>query len=287
MDRLAAGLAAALAVAAAGVVTVAGAQTLATLHVRSFAIAADRTTVTVGEAFHVTMTAHVDEPVAELDNVTLPDLAAFDVYGDERRCTASPRGSDCSETLTLAGRASGDHTIGPWTMEAIDAGTRRPSRFASNTVLVRVVAGSPLRALSSVLPALVSLAVLACLSIAVTVLAFRAIVRSAARDKPAALAAAEPVAPAAQPDPPPRPQLSDLVDALARDPTRARAVAVREALRAQVGAGEDETLADLIARGAVANDKTLAALRAIERATFCEDARVEDAVREALPFLTR
>ncbi|MBD5657370.1 MAG: hypothetical protein IAI50_19640, partial [Candidatus Eremiobacteraeota bacterium] len=61
---------------------------------------------------------------------------------------------------------------------------------------------------------------------------------------------------------------------------------VREALRESVGAREDETYADLVARRAIASGDALAAFRAVERATFCEDARVADAAREALPFLT-
>jgi hypothetical protein len=101
---------------------------------------------------------------------------------------------------------------------------------------------------------------------------------------PAPVVAAPPPPPAAPPDPYAR--FRELVVALEREPTRVRAVAVREELRSEVGAGADETLEDISARGALrGRPGVLAALRAIEVPAFCEDANVENAVREALPFL--
>jgi hypothetical protein len=89
------------------------------------------------------------------------------------------------------------------------------------------------------------------------------------------------------PVPAQRSSLPELIEALAREPTRLRAMAVRDALRASLGARDDETYADLIARHVLEDRNLRAAYGAVERATFCEDARVAEAAREALPFLLR
>lgn len=284
MDRLAAGLAAALA-ALATALAPAGAQTLETLHVRSFAMSTDKTSLRVGETFHITLAAHVDEPVVALDNLTLPDLAGFDAYGDERRCAASARGSDCTEIVTLRPTVAGERTIAPATLDAIDARNRKPSRFATNTLSLHVAEALP--PLGEIPPALATLAanalrlalVLLLVSVAVLALLWAYGRRSTARP--------EHVSTSPPPEPPdPGARLRALAERLEREPTRASAVALRAALRESVGAREDETLDDLRARHANGNGpQTLAALAAVERAAFCEDARVADAAREALPFL--
>ena len=79
-----------------------------------------------------------------------------------------------------------------------------------------------------------------------------------------------------------------LIARLAADPTRANVVAVREALRARIGATPDETFGDLLARGAAGEDRELlAAMSAIERATFCEIQRLPEAIQDALRVLHR
>ena len=72
----------------------------------------DRATVAIGDQFHLTISAHVDEKIAQLDNLTLPDLAGFDSLGDERRCfAAASGGSDCVETVTLSATIAGPRAI--------------------------------------------------------------------------------------------------------------------------------------------------------------------------------
>lgn len=239
-----------------------------------------------GEPFHLTLTAHVAERIAQLDNVTLPDLAGIDVTGDERRCSPAPRGTACSETLTLAATLPGDRAIGPWTMDAIDARNRRPSRFSSNTIVIHVGGPSPLQGAGDTLRALAVAAVCALVIIVVAGAGAWLILRVRPRRSPAPVTrldiAAEPLAP-----PAPKPALRDLIEALAREPTRARAFALRASLRAGVGARDDETYADLVARRAIGDAAALAAFRAVERAAFCEDARVAEAAREALTYLSR
>jgi len=250
---------------------------------------ADRTAVHVGEPFHLTISAHVDEEVLELDNVTLPDLYGFESLGDERRCTATPRGTDCVETLTLDATEAGDRTIGPTTMDAIDARNGKPSIFATNSVTIHVAGPAPLSVASGVVGAFArtflfvlfrALGIAALLALCVVLVRW-------AFGRPRTGVTPQPLVSASPPPLPTRDErLRDRVGELAREPTRERAMAVRALLREELGARDDETLGDLSARraGSDANG-SLAALAAIERAVFCEDERVAEAVREALPSL--
>jgi len=269
------------------------AQQLARLQVRSFDMIADQTTVRVGESFHLTIAARLGGPVAELDNVTLPDLTGFESLGDERRCTSTPRGSECFETITLSPTVVGDRTIAPTTMDAIDARNGKPSRFATNSLTIHVAGPSAVVSffsslgpagvfLVAVLRAIVFLGLLGLAAVAI----FWGFSRRrhptapAEQATPAVIPPPAPVAPAEQ-----SATLSELLAALVREPTRARALAVRGALRAELGAQESETLADLTARAQPQHAQTLAALAALENAAFCEDERVLELVGEALPFL--
>jgi len=292
VDRLALRVASALASASAAFVAQPGdAQTLATLHVRSFTMSAAPASLRVGESFSLTIEAHVDEQILELDNVTLPDLSGFDVLGDERRCSASARGSDCIETINITPTVAGERTIAATLMDAVDARNGKPSRFATNTVAVRV-AGAPAQ-----LPAWLGEAVwalfLAALPLLAAAFVIYALFRNFGRRRPRVPAPAVPgAAPrsAAPPHVDPDARLRALVAALAAEPSRARARAVRAALRDRVAARADETLADIARRyrnGAhsPAQPHVLAALYAIEGPSFCEDASVARAVEEALPSL--
>lgn len=245
-------------------------------------MATDRATVHVGESFHLTIAAHVDERLLELDNVTLPDLSGFDTLGDERRCIATQRGSDCTETLTLASTVAADRTIAATVMDAVDARNGKPSRFASNTVALHVTGVPP--HLPTWAGALAWSIVLALSPLVLVAAAAWALIWGFSRTKP------RPVAPPPQLPSPivmdPDAGLRDLVAALAREPSRARALAVRAALRERVGARDDETLADIATRREMADrGRVLAALHAIERASFCQDKDVPHAVGEALPSL--
>jgi hypothetical protein len=272
--------------------SVAGAQTLTSLHVRKFELSLDQQSVSVGAPFHLILTAHVDEAIAALDNVSLPNLAGLEDLGDERRCTRAKNGTDCVETLTLDATAPGDRTIGPATLAAVDAQTGRPRTFESNLVTIHVT-GQPKIAndteVTSAVTDMLWAAARTAGTFVLVALALWGLLWAAFRRPHAPLP--PPRAPAPEPPPPPIPdwerRLRDAVDALVREPTRANAIAVREALRAHVGAREEETFADLVARNATnGRSETLAALAAVERAAFCEDARVPEAIREALPFLT-
>jgi len=262
----------------APIVAPAGAQQLARLHVRAFTISVEPATLRVGETLQLRITTRVDENILQLDNVTLPDLSGFESVGDERRCGTSGRGSVCVETMTLTPTGPGDRTIGPATLEAIDARNHdKPSRFATNVVRVRV---TPVPEPNSLLFwFLKSFAVLASVAIVGYALlwGFR---RRVPRPPDAVLPEKPPVKVT---DP-----LPELLSSLAAEPTRPRVLAVRAELRRRAGAREDETLDALLLRGAAGGDPSLAgALRAIETPAFVDDRYVASEAQRALPILER
>jgi hypothetical protein len=291
VDRRALRLGVALAIVA-GTAGIVRAQGLPVLHVRSFVLAVDRPSVAVGDAFHLTLTTHVDEKIEALEGVVLPNLSGFEDLGDERRCAPAGTGTTCVETLTLDATDPGDRTIGPAAILAIDPANGRPHTLESNVATIHVTGQAKTteapptpnpfaEAIGSVLREIF-------VFILVAVAAWALIWGFARRPVRPYVALPTP----AQPAPPPpasddwATRIAGLVAELEREPTRAHAVAVREALRQHVGAREKETLADLLARDASnGRPTTLAALAAVERAAFCEEERVPDAVVEALPYL--
>jgi hypothetical protein len=292
VDRLA--LRVALALAALAFASPAAAQPIPALHVRSFVLALDKTSVNVGDDFHLRLTTHVDERISTLENVVLPNLSSLEDLGDERRCSAGKKGTECVETLTLDANGPGDRTIGPATLEILDPQTGRPHNITSNLVTIHVTGqaktGSqppPSDVLAAVTGGLVSLLRNILVFILVAVAGWGFIWGLRHRQPPP-----PPIAVAPVPAPAPGPvvdwatQFAQLSAALELEPTRPRALAVREALRRYLGARDEETLADLVNRNAAnGKPKLLAALGAVERAVFCEDSRIAEAVREALPYL--
>jgi hypothetical protein len=280
-------LVAALVAALACTLVRAGAQQLVRLHVRSMTLTAVPSHVRLGDVIRLSMRLQLAEPIGRLDNVTLPDLTGFDVLGDERRCAAERGGTVCTETLSLAPSAVGTRTIAPITLDAIDARTGRPTRFGTNPVTVVVEPASPLSATNSAARALAD--VLGFFGVVAIAAAVALAILIGVRTKRRSAAPAR-VAPVAET---PRPSALDddarwrtLVGNLQARPTRARVDAVRAALRGRVGARDDETFGDLVARGALlSTPSAMEALRLIERAAFVDDDRLEDAVADALPAL--
>ena len=255
-----------------------------TLHVRDFRMSVDRASVRVGEPFHLQIAAHLDERLSALDNLVLPNLAGFEELGDERRCASSERGTDCVETLTLDATAPGDATIGPASLDAIDGRSGKPSRFLTQAVVVHV-AGDVLGAGGRVALVAVAWFGLWLVSFAAFVTFATLLVRWLRGRRRVAIVPAAPAPAAAAAVPADSDtRFRALVAALAQEPTRPRVVAVRAALRDRAGAGEHETLRDLATRGAL-RDGDAAAMVAVERAAFCEEEHLADAVREALPYL--
>lgn len=300
MALFARGLIAAATLAVAVAQAPATAQALDRVHVGAFTLSADPTRLRVGDTLRLTMHVHVDEQVAQLDNVTLPNLTGFDVMGDERRCSSSGRGTDCSETVTMSPTVDGNHTLGPVTLDAVDPRTKRPARYATNTVQITVLPNpqGPTAAPSTpdvqdVRPnplfdigrTILIVALAAMFVLAVLWWLGRAQTRFSRR--PAPPQPSQPVpAPPPQPAPPPPDADAPLRDAIAvlrADPSRAHVLAVRSLLRERARARETETLGDLAARGVRRDDpKLYDALAAVERAAFGDDAAVAPAAGEAL-----
>jgi len=268
----------------APVVAQASAQTLARLHVRSFVMTAEPKSLHVGDTLRLRIVTHVDENVGQLDNVTLPDLSGFDSLGDERACSSSGHGTECTEILALSPTETGDRTIAPTTLDAIDARNGKPSHFATNPVTIHVIGAAPqpngvTRALIDDL--LKPIAILILVGAAAYALLWGFGRRP--RPKPALpRPVPQVVAPPAPVDP-----LPPLIAALAAERTRPRVLAVRDEIRRRVGAREDETLGDLLRRRAAGDDRALVdVLRAVERASFVDDDRLPGAIDEALAALS-
>jgi len=263
----------------------AGAQALQRLTVRDFSLSADTTRLQVGGTLHLTMRVHVDQPVYQLDNVTLPNVSGFDILGDERQCATAGRGTDCSETLEMSPNAAGTYTIGPVTLDSIDPRTNHPTHFTTNVVTVTVTAASggagPIAVPSLLYDVMRQILILAIAAIVVLVLIWALGLPRRRRPAPAYIPLPTPT-PAPPPPPPPDPDahLRAAIAALAREPTRPRVLAVRDLLRARAGARADETLSAVTGR--VRHDPALvAALRAVERPAFVEDGAVAPAVAQA------
>jgi hypothetical protein len=267
-------------------------ERLPSYHVKAFVLAGDAQSVKVGDPVHLTLRIRLDESVQALDRVTLPNLGGFDSYGDERHCAPAGHGSECTELLTLRGTSPGRYTLGPAVFEAIDAATGKPSRFESNAVSVTVEPHAV--TYGSHTPLYIAVGFLTAIVLAAFGLAMRTrtgpVFGRVTRLEPEAAAEPEeavlPPKPAEPPDDEARWRL--IVANLSARPSRARVLIVRSALRERLGAREDETFGDLMARYASTGDvELLDALRAIERAAFIDDENLEGAVRDALGPLDR
>jgi hypothetical protein len=119
-------------------------QALPRLHITALGMHADRSVVTPGETFHVTIHVHVLEKRERLDELVLPSLTNVVDLGDERRRAAAPDGTDFYETLTVAANVVGTATFTPAYIDAIDPATGRGMRYSSQPLSVRVVPGTTL-----------------------------------------------------------------------------------------------------------------------------------------------
>jgi hypothetical protein len=244
------------------------AASLRTLHVDALSMRADRTHVAVGEVFHLAIHARVRENVAALDELVVPDVGTMKLEGDERNVASSPAGTDVVETLTLEATAAGAFTFKGAYLDAVDARTRKPSRFSANTVRVVVVGGAAPAVPSPYVETarfmigimLVGSAVLAVVAVLVTVVRTR-------RRRPPAVVPAAPVA-AAPPSPPrlPRDDVADALRAYRTAPANASLARLRGALFVAAGTNAGATLRDALA--ATRDHELRPALVAAERTAF-------------------
>jgi hypothetical protein len=257
--------------------TVAHAQQLARLHVRSFTLESDTAYPKVEQPFNVTLTIRVAESITgPLANVILPSLAGVEELGDERVLSSGPGGTVYRETLRLVAHSRGPLTIGSAYLDAIDARDGKPKRFISNDLHLQVQGGAvldawgPLRAIVRVMLELLLIAA----AIFVVVAIFR---RRPARVEAPPVPAPEPVMP-----PSPEELLRQRLDDLRNRRDRQSVLGVRAALWAALGAKDGETLADVLRRPVAHDPRIHSLLVRVERATFIEDARLAEAIDDVL-----
>ena len=225
----------------------------------------DRTRVKIGEAFHLAIHVHVRERVSALDELVVPDVGTLRILGDERAVKPGPAGTDVTETLTLEASAPGVYVLAPAYFDAIDARTKKPSRFSADRP-VRVVvddASLPASGPGALRTILVALLVAGA---AIAAFAAGALIR---RRKPRVPVQPEPAPfPAAAPPPVtgPRERVRATLQLVQTSPSSAALRALRTALVVAAGAPEGATLRDALA--ATADPALRAALLVSERAVF-------------------
>ncbi|MDQ6929927.1 MAG: hypothetical protein M3126_04580 [Candidatus Eremiobacteraeota bacterium] len=270
--------------AAAGVLQGrAGAQApLPRLHVTTLSLRADTLHPQIERPFHLIITAHFKEQLANVDFVVLPNLAELEDLGDERHTLGGPKGTDFTETITVVAHHSGKLRVAPVYFNAIDARDRKPKTFSSNELLLTVEGGAlenPLAGLRSAASAFFKwLAIL----FAAGVVALIFIKRRTRTEPPAATAviAPEPVAVRSSLD-----VLREQLSALRAKPSRHTVFSVRRTLWAMAGAGEGETLADVLARLHGREPALHPVLRLTERAAFIQDAFAHGAIDDMIAAL--
>jgi hypothetical protein len=283
--RLAA-LAALLAVLAAP--AAARAQSLQRLTVTQFTFSASTYAPALEVPFHLIITVHVKERISDLNYLDLPVLAQLELLGDERRLASSAQGTTYTETIEAVAHHTGTITIAPATLDAVDPRDNKAKQYSSNTLVLHVTGGAlkpfanPVPDLARVQHALarlfLTLVTVAAL-VAVVVLFFR---RAPRRPGPQPAYLPPPV-----PVRDPRDRLRDALATLRVEQTRATAMKVRALVRAMVGAGEKETLGDVLRRPLAAEPGMRDLLVALERATFTYESDLRAAIDVAIARLER
>lgn len=258
------------------------AQGLRSLHVVALSMRADKTRVAVGETFHLAIHVRVHERVAALDELEVPDVGTMHLLGDERHAFAAPNGTDIVETLTLEPATPGAYTFPAAYFDAIDANTKKPSRFAANPV--RVVVTAPVVQILS--PRVIAYPLLAIALVALgtllTALALVALVVFMLRRDRKPVVSAPPPPPPIPAAPPrtPRDEVADAVRAYRSAPADGALRRLRAALFTAAGVPPGATLRDALAN---TRDGALRpALSAAEHAAFGPAHARDDASRELL-----
>jgi hypothetical protein len=256
----------------------ASAQHYQRLHVRSFTLTSDKSNPQLEEPFHVTLTIRVAENVSHLENVFLPTFFGAEELGDEQQIAAGAGGTTYRETLTLVAHERGMLAVSSAYLDAIDARDGKAKRFISNPLKIPV-GGGPVSVVWNVLRTVVYVAIE--IAVAAAALFVLATIFWRRRDR-------TPVTTAPQPQPAPAPAVSDPARELAAAFARLRerrdrpaVLALRGALWHAAGANAGETLSDVLRRPA-ADEHLRRLLMVVERATFIEEARLDEAIEDVL-----
>lgn len=291
--RAAAGVAAALCIAALAIQSAVG-QSLERLTVESFDLDADTASPRIDVPFHLTVTLRVREDVGEIQNLNLPFLAELELLGDERRTAAGPRGTLYRETIAVVAHNPGAIPIGPATLQAIDARDGKAKQWSTNGLTLRVgggsshametgsqvVLGAALAMLRSLYASLLFALGIGCVAVILVLLVVRGRPRIPAPAPPPPVTAAIAERTRAQ-------QAQDALAVLRRQRSRAAAVAVRTAIWRMLDASDGETLADVLRRPE-ANEQTMRQLLiALERSAFTSTEDLRAAIEDACSALER
>jgi len=256
------------------------AQGLRSLHVDALSMRADRTRVPVGETFHLAIHARVRERVAALDELVVPDVGSMHLLGDERHVSAGPGGTDIVETLTLEPTTPGPFTFPAAYFDAIDANTKKPSRFAANPVRVVVTAQAVYYASTRTVlfPLVARVLVMAVALFAVLALVVLVVALRGRKRIPVVPAAAPPAPVPAAPPRTPRDEVADAFRAYRSAPADGALRRLRAALFAAAGVPPGATLRDALANTGDAALRPV--LSAAEHAAFGPARARDDASRE-------
>lgn len=256
------------------------------LTVTQLTLAGDTATPKLETPFNLVVTAHVRERVESLENLDLPVLAKdLELLGDQRSIVSSAAGTTYTETIRVVAHHTGNITVSPVTLDAIDARDGKPKRYSSNSLTLNVSGGAlevPAPSFDWFSTFVAGLRWL--VPIIALILVVRLVVRNRARQP----------SPAPQPEPVVLPRavptregrLRDAVTTLRVDRTRVTAIRIRHVVREMVGADDAETLADVLAK-AKGDEPLRGLLRALERAAFTYDGDLQPAIDAVLAQLER
>lgn len=263
------------------------------LDIQILTMAADRRIVPVGGLFHLKIHAHIAQKITQLDHLLLPDLSPFEQIGDERHMTPVRGGTDFDELLTLKALRPGDFAIPAASIDAINSKTMLASKFSTtDSVVVSVPPILPPWSTWSAWPMLRYAAIVA-VAVAVAVLTYQIggmfwlWYRDGIRRRRynGAVASPAPTLVPAVISKTAVQRLRDAITKISHDPSVEYAEELRSALRDAVGAREEETLSDILAR-IPASDRGVIdrALRAAERAAFIDKGSRRSAIEDGLPI---
>ncbi len=261
------------------------------LAVQSFTLSSDSARPRIDEPFHLIVALRVRQRLDQVANLQLPMLADVELLGDERQTVSTPNGTQYRETITVVAHRAGAIAFAPATLQAIDARDGKPKQWFTNglTVYVSGVSAPALRQEAGLMLQRVAAALRLLLWVLGVAAIVAVIVVLLLRRRPRPIAVT-----VIAPEPPPpilarsrREQFEDALTVLRAERTRASAVAVRTAIWRMLGAGDGETLGDVLRRPESSDPVMRGLLIALERSAFTYDGDLRGAIEDACAALER
>jgi len=263
--------------------------TLQRLHVSAFTFGADTTHPVMERPFDLLITVRLSDRVRDLRNLILPTFIGLEPLGDERSLIRVPGGTEYRERITVIAHRGGTLRIAPPYLDAVDARDGLPKRFLANPLVLTIggpaemLRGDGTSASRNVFGVILRAAGWVLFLALAGLLLLRRMIRARR---------GEPAEPEREREREFSPHdrlraLRDVLDVLAEHPSRAAVFAVRTQLRAWAGIPAEATLIDALAHIHEREGPLRSALIAVERAAFCKDDLLEDAVRDAVAAVER